>query len=80
MVALIIGAQPLLWFTSGALMSFLPIDRVHGDHLVERNATTALPSHLALASPSAITAATAAPVDRHLSHVAWPSCRRSRDG
>ncbi|BBD02168.1 PepSY domain-containing protein [Sphingobium sp. YG1] len=62
-LAVIIGAQLLLWFTSGALMSFLPIDRVHGDHLVERKATTALPSHLALASPSAITAATAAPIE-----------------
>ena len=26
----------LLWFSSGLLMSILPIERVHGDHLVDR--------------------------------------------
>lgn len=62
-LAIIIGAQLLLWFTSGALMSFLPIDRVHGDHLVDRKAVTALPRGLALAPPSAIVAAADAPVE-----------------
>ena len=33
-LALFIGAQLLIWFASGALMSFLPIDKVRGEHLV----------------------------------------------
>ena len=28
-LALIIGAQLLIWFTSGVIMSFLPIEKVH---------------------------------------------------
>lgn len=35
-LALIIGIQLLLWFASGLIMSVLPIDRVRGEHLVER--------------------------------------------
>ena len=62
-LAIIIGAQLLLWFTSGALMSFLPIDRVHGDHLVDRKAVTALPSDVPLTPPSAIVATAAAPIE-----------------
>jgi len=60
-LGLIIGVQLLLWFISGALMSFLPIDRVHGDHLVDRKAVATLPSGVPLAPPSAIIAAGAAP-------------------
>lgn len=44
-------------------MSFLPIDRVHGDHLVERQTVNALPSHLTLATPSAILASTVEPIE-----------------
>lgn len=44
-------------------MSFLPIDRVHGDHLVERKAVVALPHGIALAPPSAIVAASGAPIE-----------------
>jgi hypothetical protein len=62
-LAIIIGAQLLLWFASGALMSFLPIDRVHGDHLVSRKAVATLPSGVPLAPPSAIAAASAAPIE-----------------
>lgn len=51
-LAIIVGIQLLLWFASGALMSFLPIDRVHGDHLVNRKAGTMLPAQLELASPA----------------------------
>ncbi|PCD03479.1 hypothetical protein COC42_03630 [Sphingomonas spermidinifaciens] len=42
-LALIIGVQLLLWFTSGLVMSLLPIDRVRGEHLVERDAAGVLP-------------------------------------
>jgi len=35
-LALVIGIQLLLWFASGALMSFLPIEDVRGEHLVDR--------------------------------------------
>ena len=44
-------------------MSFLPIDRVHGDHLMERKAAVVLPRELPLASPSTIVAKTAAPIE-----------------
>lgn len=62
-LAIIIGAQLLLWFASGALMSFLPIDRVHGDHLVDRKAVTGLPRGIALAPPSGIVAVMDAPIE-----------------
>jgi len=62
-LAIIVGAQLLLWFTSGALMSFLPIDRVHGDHLVDRKAAASLPSAVPLVPPSIIVAATGTPVE-----------------
>ena len=61
-LAIIIGAQLLLWFASGALMSFLPIDRVHGDHLVDRKAAAPLPRGSTFAPPSAIVGAADAPI------------------
>lgn len=48
-LALIIGFQLILWFSSGALMSFLSIDKVRGDHLVDRKTVAALPKTMALA-------------------------------
>lgn len=45
-LALIIGAQLLIWFTSGVLMSFLPIEKVRGEHLVDRERAAALPADL----------------------------------
>ncbi len=62
-LAIIIGVQLLLWFASGALMSFLPIDRVHGDHLVNRKASESLPAGLVLAPPSRFTADFAKPIE-----------------
>jgi|TARA_R110000824_G_scaffold126866_5_gene286579 uncharacterized iron-regulated membrane protein len=35
-LALIIGAQLLLWFVSGSIMSILPIETVRSEHLVSR--------------------------------------------
>ena len=52
-LALIIGAQLLIWFASGALMSFWPIDEIHGDHLVDRKTVEVLPAGLKLADPAA---------------------------
>jgi hypothetical protein len=43
-LALIIGIQLLLWFTSGLVMSLLPIERVRGEHLVKREAAGVLPA------------------------------------
>ena len=43
-LALVIGVQLLLWFTSGLVMSLLPIERVRGEHLVERDAGGVLPA------------------------------------
>ena len=51
-LALIIGAQLLIWFASGALMSFWPIDEIHGDHLVDRKTIVALPAGIVLAAPA----------------------------
>lgn len=51
-LALIIGAQLLIWFASGALMSFWPIHEIHGDHLVDRKTIEALPAELTLADPA----------------------------
>lgn len=62
-LAIVIGAQLLLWFASGAVMSFLPIDRVHGDHLVDRKAVVTLPADALLVSPSAIVAASGASIE-----------------
>lgn len=51
-LALIVGAQLLIWFASGALMSFWPIDEIHGDYLVDRKTVEALPAGIALADPA----------------------------
>ncbi|GGE12835.1 hypothetical protein GCM10011529_19010 [Polymorphobacter glacialis] len=51
-LALIIGAQLLIWFASGALMSFWPIDEIHGDHLVDRKTVEMIPDGTALADPA----------------------------
>ena len=61
-LALIIGAQLLIWFASGTLMSFLPIDKVRGEHLLERNRVEPFPAGLRLADPAAIAASANAPV------------------
>jgi hypothetical protein len=34
----------LIWFASGVIMSFLPIENVRGEHLVERESVVPLPS------------------------------------
>jgi len=51
-LALIIGAQLLIWFASGALMSFWPIDEIHGDHLVDRKTVEPLAAGVTLADPA----------------------------
>ena len=38
-VGLVLGVQILLWFLSGFLMSYMPIDEIHGDHLLKPQAT-----------------------------------------
>ena len=62
-LALFIGAQLLIWFASGALMSFLPIDKVRGEHLVSREAVTAIPVATQFVDPARITASAGAPVE-----------------
>jgi hypothetical protein len=44
-------------------MSFLPIDRVHGDHLLDRKAAAPLPRGSTFAPPSAIVGAADAPIE-----------------
>lgn len=41
-LSLIIGAQVFLWFLSGTVMSFLPIEQVRGKHLVKEISHTDL--------------------------------------
>lgn len=45
-MALIIGAQLLIWFASGVIMSFLPIKNVRGEHLVDRDMRISLPADI----------------------------------
>ncbi|MES2338409.1 MAG: PepSY domain-containing protein [Pseudomonadota bacterium] len=61
-LAIVVGAQLLLWFASGALMSFLPIDRVHGDHLVDRTTVLPLNPEVRLAASSEYLRSVGAPV------------------
>jgi hypothetical protein len=51
-LALFIGAQVLLWFISGAFMSFVPIEEVRGEHLVDRGSAVAIPPGTKLADPA----------------------------
>lgn len=55
-LALIIGAQLLIWFASGVLMSFLPIDKVRGEHLVDRETIAVIPQGSPMVSPDKIAA------------------------
>ncbi len=66
-LALLIGIQLLLWFTSGLVMSLLPIERVRGEHLVDREAAAPLLADASYAPPQAILAASGGPV-RALRH------------
>lgn len=55
-LALFAGIQIILWFASGAYMSFMPIEQVRGEHLVDRNRAQRLPPSLDLSGlPVAIT-------------------------
>lgn len=47
-LALLVGVQVLLWFLSGLVMSALPIERVRGEHLVDRDMAAPLPPGLAV--------------------------------
>lgn len=62
-LALVIGAQLLIWFTSGVLMSFLPIDKVRGEHLVDRERIVTIPAGTRFADMAAIRAGAGAPVE-----------------
>lgn len=68
-LALIIGAQLLIWFASGVIMSFLPIEKVRGEHQVNRSSIVAIPADLALASPNAIARQAGAPVTSMTVHM-----------
>lgn len=62
-LALFIGAQLLIWFASGALMSFLPIDKVRGEHLVDRAAVATLPAGARFVDPARLAAGVGSPVE-----------------
>jgi hypothetical protein len=54
--------QLLLWFSSGLLMSILPIERVRGEHLVARESGETLAPAQQLVSPAAVLRAAPGPV------------------
>jgi len=66
-LALVIGAQLLIWFASGVIMSFLPIDKVRGEHLVDRKAIATIPPDTPMVAPATLIAQAGAPVEA----VAW---------
>lgn len=62
-LALVLGAQLLIWFASGALMSFLPIDKVRGEHLVDRETVAVIPPNTSMVAPEMLVAQAGAPVE-----------------
>lgn len=68
-LALVIGAQLLIWFASGVIMSFLPIEKVRGEHLVDRDRIVAIRADAELLSPSALAGRVAAPVTSMTVHM-----------
>ena len=68
-LALIIGAQLLIWFASGVIMSFLPIEEVRGEHLVDRDSVMSIPAGIALVAPQRIVAQAGAPVEAMTWHM-----------
>ena len=68
-LALIIGAQLLIWFASGVIMSFLPIEKVRGEHLVDRKSVVSIPAGTAMASPQRIVAQAGTPVEAMTWHM-----------
>lgn len=68
-LALIIGAQLLIWFASGVIMSFLPIGEVRGEHLVDRESVMPIPAGTALATPERIITQLSSPVEAMTWHM-----------
>ena len=66
-LAVIIGAQLLIWFASGALMSFLSIDKVRGEHLVDREAIAIIPPDTRMVASETLLTQADAPVEA----IAW---------
>jgi len=62
-LALVIGAQLLIWFASGVIMSFLPIDKVRGEHLVDREAIGTISPDMSMISPAKLVGQAGAPVE-----------------
>ncbi|OYY14342.1 MAG: hypothetical protein B7Y62_11015, partial [Sphingomonadales bacterium 35-56-22] len=52
----------MIWFASGVIMSFLPIDKVRGEHLVDRETVMTIPAGMSLANPAKIMASAGASV------------------
>lgn len=61
-LALVIGAQLLIWFASGALMSLLPIDKVRGEHLIDRETIAPIPAKLTMVTPDRIVSVAGSPI------------------
>lgn len=68
-LALFIGAQLLIWFSSGALMSFLPIEKVRGEHLVDRATVNPVPQARQLMDPDRLIGSADGPVEAITYHM-----------
>ncbi len=68
-LALLLGIQLLLWFASGAVMSFFPIDRIHGDHLVDRKTVEPMPSGTKIAAFDQFADAFGQPIETISTHM-----------
>lgn len=54
-LALFAGLQIILWFASGAYMSFIPIEEVRGEHLIDRHKAAPFPANADLSAlPAAL--------------------------
>jgi hypothetical protein len=68
-LALFVGAQLLIWFSSGALMSFLPIEKVRGEHLVDRAIVKPLPHTMKLVDSNRLVVSADGPVEAITYHM-----------
>jgi hypothetical protein len=53
----------LIWFASGVIMSFLPIEQVRGEHLVDRETVRVIPAGTGFANPATIISKAGASVE-----------------
>ena len=68
-LSIVVGLQLLLWTLSGLVMTWVPIDEVHGDHLVAELDTPEWPADQSLAPPPSPTLLAAGTTQLRLAHL-----------